>query len=37
MGIVNATDDSFYAGSRSMDNEAVANGLAMWDLSLIHI
>ena len=31
MGIVNATDDSFYAGSRSMDNEAVANGLAMWD------
>ena len=31
MGIVNVTDDSFYAGSRSMDNEAVANGLAMWD------
>ena len=31
MGIVNATDDSFFAGSRSMDNEAVAKGLAMWD------
>ena len=31
MGIVNATDDSFFAGSRSMDNEAVARGLAMWD------
>ena len=31
MGIVNTTDDSFFAGSRSMDNEAVAKGLAMWD------
>ena len=31
MGIVNATDDSFYAESRSMDNEAVARGLAMWN------
>ena len=31
MGIVNATDDSFFEGSRSMDNEAVARGLAMWD------
>lgn len=31
MGIVNATDDSFYAESRSMDNAAVTRGLAMWD------
>lgn len=30
MGIVNATDDSFFAGSRSMDNDAVAKGLTMW-------
>lgn len=31
MGIVNATDDSFYAESRSMDNAAVTRGLTMWD------
>ena len=30
MGIVNATDDSFFAGSRSMENDAVSKGLAMW-------
>tara|TARA_B100000900_G_scaffold387235_1_gene378280 strand:- start:4567 stop:5442 length:876 start_codon:yes stop_codon:yes gene_type:complete len=31
MGIVNATPDSFYEGSRSMDEEAVRRGLSMWD------
>ena len=31
MGIVNATTDSFYEGSRSLNDEAVQRGLAMWD------
>ncbi|MDP6199821.1 MAG: dihydropteroate synthase [Candidatus Poseidonia sp.] len=31
MGIVNITEDSFYAGSRADEHEAVTRGLAMWD------
>jgi len=31
MGIINATDDSFYEGSRVMETEAVQRALAMWD------
>ena len=31
MGILNTTDDSFYAGSRAMDQEAIARGAAMVD------
>ena len=31
MGIVNATTDSFFEGSRSLNDEAVQRGLAMWD------
>ena len=31
MGIVNATDDSFFEGSRSVGEAAVRRGLAMWD------
>jgi len=31
MGIVNATTDSFFEGSRSLNDEAVERGLAMWD------
>ncbi len=31
MGIVNATTDSFFEGSRSMDEEAVRRGVAMWE------
>ena len=31
MGIVNATDDSFFAGSRSTGEAAVQRGLAMWE------
>jgi dihydropteroate synthase len=31
MGILNTTDDSFYAGSRAMDQEAIARGTAMVD------
>ena len=31
MGILNATDDSFYADSRTMNQEAVARGTAMVD------
>ena len=31
MGIVNATTDSFYEGSRSLNDEAVQRGLAMWE------
>ena len=30
MGIVNATDDSFFAGSRSTGEAAIQRGLAMW-------
>ena len=29
MGILNTTDDSFYAGSRAMDQDAIARGTAM--------
>jgi len=31
MGIINATDDSFFEGSRMMDSEAVQKGIAMWE------
>ena len=31
MGIVNATEDSFFEGSRSVGEAAVQRGLAMWD------
>ena len=31
MGIINATDDSFFEGSRIMDSEAVQKGIAMWE------
>ena len=31
MGIINVTNDSFYAGSRAGEHEAVKRGLAMWD------
>ncbi|MBH34780.1 MAG: dihydropteroate synthase [Euryarchaeota archaeon] len=31
MGIVNATDDSFFEGSRTSGTAAVERGLAMWD------
>ncbi|MAF93665.1 dihydropteroate synthase [Candidatus Woesearchaeota archaeon] len=31
MGIVNATDDSFFEGSRTTGEGAVARGLSMWD------
>ena len=31
MGIVNATTDSFFEGSRSMNEEAVQRGLSMWE------
>ena len=31
MGILNTTDDSFYADSRTMNQEAVARGTAMVD------
>ena len=31
MGIINATDDSFFAGSRTMDSDAVGKGVSMWD------
>lgn len=30
MGILNVTEDSFYAGSRVTHDEAIARGLAMW-------
>lgn len=31
MGIVNATDDSFFQGSRATGTQAVQRGLAMWE------
>ena len=31
MGIINATDDSFFEGSRMMNSEAVQKGIAMWE------
>ena len=37
MGIVNATPDSFFEGSRSMDEEAVRRGLSMWDEGAIWV
>lgn len=30
MGIINATDDSFFAGSRHHDSAAVELGIQMW-------
>ena len=30
MGVINVTDDSFYATSRADEHEAVKRGLAMW-------
>lgn len=31
MGIVNATEDSFFAGSRATGHDAIQRGVAMWD------
>jgi dihydropteroate synthase len=37
MGIINVTNDSFYAGSRAEEHEAVQRGLAMWDAGAVWI